>query len=223
MSVLDSWRVVELGGQIAAPYATKLLLDLGATVAKVERPGGDPLRAWGSGDLYRYLNAGKHEVTVDMTTPGGTDWLLKAARDADLVVESLGAGELERAGVATAQLFEANPTLVLVRIAPFGQRGPHVGNPVSMLTLQAQSGWVSNHNVAGADPVQVGGRLSEYTAGAYAACAAATAVRAARDLNQAVTVDLSMQECLVGTLAYPMLHFEALNRLGLPPPQARHF
>ena len=227
VEALDGWRVVEIGGQVAAPYATKLLLDLGATVAKVEPPAGDPLRNWGRGTdpvgLFRYLNTGKHEVTVDLGTEEGAAWLLDAARDADLVIESLGADELERRGLGPAQLFEANPTLALVRIAPFGQHGPHVGTPVSMLTLQALGGWVSNHNVAGADPVQVGGRLSEYATGSYAACSAASAVRAARDLGGSVTVDLSMQECLVGTLAYPMLHFEALSRLGLPPPQARHF
>jgi crotonobetainyl-CoA:carnitine CoA-transferase CaiB-like acyl-CoA transferase len=219
----EGLRVIELGGQIAAPYAAKLLGDLGATVAKVERPAGDPLRAWGSGGLYRFLNAGKHELTVDVETAAGADWLVQAAAGADLVVESLGAGELERIGLPPARLFDANPALAVVRIAPFGQHGPHVGTPVSMLTLQALGGWVSNHNVAGADPVQVGGRLAEYTAGSYAACAAMTAARAARDLGEPVTVDLSMQECLLGTLAYPMLHFEALSRLGLPPPQARHF
>jgi crotonobetainyl-CoA:carnitine CoA-transferase CaiB-like acyl-CoA transferase len=250
VEALDGWRVVEVGGQIAAPYATKLLLDLGATVAKVEPPAGDPLRNWGRGTdpagkgeggfadprrrepepaeatrkgLYRYLNTGKHEVTVDLEGADGAAWLVDAVREADVLIESLGAGALEQIGLGPARLFAASPRLALVRIAPFGQHGPHVGAPVSMLTLQALGGWVSNHNVAGSDPVQVGGRLPEYTAGSYAACAAASAVRAARDLGEPVTVDLSMQECLVGTLAYPMLHFEALSRLGLPPPQARHF
>ena len=44
---LGGLRVVELGGEIAAAYATKLLADLGADVLKLEPPGGDPLRAWG--------------------------------------------------------------------------------------------------------------------------------------------------------------------------------
>ena len=57
---LAGLRVVELGTEIAAPYCTKLLVDVGADVCKIERPSGDPLRRWGTaGGLFEYLNAGK--------------------------------------------------------------------------------------------------------------------------------------------------------------------
>jgi crotonobetainyl-CoA:carnitine CoA-transferase CaiB-like acyl-CoA transferase len=72
-------------------------------------------------------------------------------------------------------------------------------------------------------PVQVGARLHEYTAGSFAAAAALTAWRAARLGHDPVVVDLSMIECLVGTLAYPNLVMEDMLAAGLPPPMARHF
>lgn len=232
--LLTGLRVVELGGQIAAAYATKLLADLGADVLKVEPPGGDALRAWGpfpddvidverGGGVFRYLNAGKVCRVVAFDEPDHVADLLEDLGDRHVIVESLGAGVLERHRLGPDQLVKVNPALALVRISDFGQHGPHVGIPTSQLVLQAMGGWVSAHGVPGTHPVQVGGRISEYTVGAYAACAALTAVRAARDSQQATTCDLSVMECLLGTLPYPMLFDEALQQLGLPRPEARYF
>jgi crotonobetainyl-CoA:carnitine CoA-transferase CaiB-like acyl-CoA transferase len=226
---LHGVRIVELGGEIAAGYATKLLADLGADVIKVEPPTGDPLRAWGPfpGDvvdgersgLFRALNAGKRSI-VAVDADSSAVWELLEAADA--VVESLGPGGLEDRGLAPEQLVARNRELALVRIAPFGQVGPAREVPVTDLTLQAMGGWVSAHGLPGRRPVQFGGRLSEYTVAAFAAAATLTAIWAARDTAAAVTVDLSMLECLVGTLAYPMLFNESLRALGLPPPDQRH-
>src|SRR6202023_2066049 len=121
-----------------------------------------------------------------------------------LLVESLGAGELERLGL------DVPTPVAAVRVADVGQRGPYVGRPTSGLVLQALGGWVSSHGVPGQEPVQVGARLHEFAAGTFAAAAALTAVRAARTGGAArpVVVDLSVIECLVGTLPYPNLVME---------------
>jgi crotonobetainyl-CoA:carnitine CoA-transferase CaiB-like acyl-CoA transferase len=233
-ALLEDLRVIELGGQVAAAYATKLLADLGADVLKIEPPGGDPLRAWGpfaddvvdedrGGGLFRYLNAGKQSRVVAFGDPDEVAALLEDVADRHVVVESLGAGVLERHRVGPEQLLAANPALALVRISDFGQHGPHVGIPTSQLVLQAMGAWVSAHGVPGTDPVQVGGRIAEYTVGSYAACAALTVATAARDLGKAAIADLSTMECLLGTLPYPMLFDEALRELGLPRQEARHF
>lgn len=62
-------------------------------------------------------------------------------------------------------------------------------------------GWVSAHGLPGRSPVRVGGRLAELTVGSFAAAAVLTAAIAARDLREQVVVDVSMLDCLVGTLA----------------------
>ena len=223
VDALDGLRVLEIGGEIAAPYATKLLCELGADVVKVEPPDGDPLRRWRDGALFGYLNGGKRSAAVDLHSDAGHEWLLAAVGVADLVVESLGAGGLEAHGVDLVTLREANAQLALVRMSDFGQAGPYVGFPTSGLTLQAFGGWASPHGVPNRDPVQVGARIHEYTAGTFAAAAALTAVRAARTLGEPVTVDLSVMECLVGTLAYPMIVLDDMLAAGMPPPSARHF
>jgi len=222
-SALDGLRVLELGGEIAAPYASKLLADLGADVTKFEPSEGDPLRTWGSGGLFAYLNGAKRSVVAALATDGGRSDLLAAAAETDLIIENLGAGALEALGLGLDALRAAQPTIALVRISDVGQHGPYAGVPTSGLTLQAIGGWVSSHGVPNQDPVQVGARIHEYTAGTFAAAAALTAVRAARIRQELVVVDLSAMECLVGTLAYPNLVMEDTLAAGMPPPQARWF
>jgi crotonobetainyl-CoA:carnitine CoA-transferase CaiB-like acyl-CoA transferase len=184
VGALEGLTVVELGGGIPAAYATKLLADLGASVGKVGASRGDGLGA--------YLDAGK--VLPD------------EAVDADIVVEDLGPGGLEATGLS--------PTGAIVRISPFGLVGPRTYEPATELTVQAAGGWVSNHGIPGLDPVRAGGRAPAYVTGAFAATAALTAHRTASATGEAVVVDLSMQACLIGTLAYPMLFQFTLNAIG---------
>ena len=75
-AALEGLRVVEIAGDIAGPYCTKLLVDLGAEVTKIEPPSGDPMRGWGPfpggvpdpnrSGLFEYLNAGKRGATIDL-------------------------------------------------------------------------------------------------------------------------------------------------------------
>lgn len=215
---LAGLRVVELGTDIAAPYCTKLLVDLGADVCKVETPIGDPLRAWGAaGGLFEYLNAGKRGVTVDLTSRA--DVLPDLLAQADVLVEDLPAGSAERFdwGLDREALQRINPNLVVVRISDYGQEGPRRERPSTSLTLQAASGWVNTREL-GRTPVQAGVRIPEYIAGGYAALGALTALRVAgAGVDRVVEVDVSAFESLLSTLPYPMMMAERLKSLGLPP------
>ncbi len=75
--MLEAIRVVDCSTDIAGPYCTKLLADAGADVVKVETPAGDPLRRWGSGALFEFLNTSKRSVVA---SPGDTDGARRCAR-----------------------------------------------------------------------------------------------------------------------------------------------
>jgi crotonobetainyl-CoA:carnitine CoA-transferase CaiB-like acyl-CoA transferase len=230
-------RVLQLGGGVAPGYASRLLADLGAAVTRFEPPGGDPLRRLEPvppGDerrgsaLFRYLAAGTASTVVDPATASGREAVLGsvAATTDDpgpvLVVDALGAGGLEASGLGPEVLAGARPDLALVRIAPMGQTGPLASVVASDLVLQALGGWVSNHGDPGSDPVRVGGRVAAWVTGSFAAVAGLTAVRSARQTGESVVADLSVQECLVGTLAYPMLHQRTLEQIDAPTGRRRY-
>ena len=222
---LAGLRVVEIAGDIAGPYCTKLLADLGADVIKIEPPTGDPLRDWGpfpggvtdpnKSGLFEYLNAGKHGATIDLDADSSASHSLIAS--ADLLCDGMPPGALDGFGLDVSALQALRPGLVVVRISPFGQHGPLRDRPVTPLTVQAASGWV-NLRDPDRPPVQAGARIAEYVAGGYAALSALTALRTlSPNASHVVEVDVSVMESLLSTLPYPMLLAEKMRGLGLPP------
>ena len=231
MDALQELRVVEIGEDVASEYATKLLADLGADVVKVEPVRGDALRSFGPfpedrpdperSGLFRYLNANKRSLATDLATAAGAADVLRLLRDADLLVTSVPPGWLDAHGLGRDVLRREGRQLAIVEISPFGQSGPYRDLATTDLVTQAAGGWVSSHGLPSAKPVQVGGRIPEYLTAVFAAAAALTAVRAARERCEIVAVDVCAMECLVGTLPYPMLWAQTLLKLGMPPPQKR--
>ena len=222
---LAGLRVVEIAGDIAGPYCTKLLADLGAEVTKIEPPAGDPLRSWGpfpggiedsgKSGMFEYLNAGKRGATIDLDADVMASHPLIAA--ADILVDGMAPGALDGFGLDAAALEALRPGLVVVRITAFGQNGPLRDRQVTPLTVQAASGWVNLRDPQRA-PVQAGARISEYVAGGYAALGALTALRSlSAKTTQIVEVDVSVMESLLSTLPYPMLLAEKMRSLGMPP------
>ncbi|HEY3995090.1 MAG TPA: CoA transferase [Mycobacterium sp.] len=213
---LAGLHVVEIANEISGPYATKLLVDLGAEVTKVEPPGGDPLRRWGPfpggvvdpqrGGLFEYLNAGKRLRTLDDAR--------ELIAGAHLLVENFPPGTLDGWGFDIDSLGKINPNLLLLRISHFGQSGPWRDRPATSLTVQAAAGWVSARD-PDRPPVQVGARIAEYVAGAYGALGALTALRL-QPAGRVREVDVSELESLLSTLPYPMLMAKRMRSLGLP-------
>ncbi|OBA62009.1 acyl-CoA hydratase [Mycobacterium sp. 1100029.7] len=213
---LAGLQVVEIANQITGPYAAKLFADLGAEVVKIEPPAGDPLREWGPfpggvtdphrSGLFEYLNAGKR--IADMADAS------RLIERAQLLVENFAPGTLDGWGLDADSLGGINPNLVLLRVSRFGQSGPWRDRPATPLTVQAASGWISARD-PDRPPVQVGGRIAEYVAGAYGALGALTALRLP-PAGRVREVDVSEFESLLSTLPYPMLMAQKMLSLGLP-------
>ncbi len=223
---LEGLRVVEIAGDIAGPYCTKLLADLGADVTKIEPPAGDPLRRWGpfpggvkdadKSGMFEYLNAGKCGATLDLAIDDDVYLARQLISGADVLVEALPPGTLDGYGLDAPGLARLSPGLVVVRISDFGQSGPLRDRVTTPLTVQAASGWI-NMREQDRPPVQAGARISEYVAGGYAALGALTALRSGSADPGIVEVDVSVMESLLSTLPYPMLTAEKMRSLGMPP------
>lgn len=214
---LDGVRVLDLSTGIAGAYCTKLLADAGAEVTEVEPPESDPLRRWSAsgsagsdghedGALFRYLRPRDQRIALDLSNGDGAAEASRLARGADLVVESFPPGYIESVGLGFAELSRASPSTSLVSISAFGRGGEGSAEQAPEFLLQARSGSIWGHGLSGREPVAVGGRLGEWSAGAYAALGAMTAYTGSRKTGRGSHVDVSVLETLALTLVpYPSL------------------
>src|SRR6195952_4725957 len=108
-------KILEIGHYIAAPFCTRILADLGAEVIKLEPPGGDPFRGWGAakdGHSVWFSIHGRNKLSSELDLKKDRAVLLKLAARADVLVENLRAGQLERLKIGPEVLHEVNPRLV---------------------------------------------------------------------------------------------------------------
>lgn len=180
---LAGLKILELGHYIAAPFATRLLADLGAEVIKVEPPEGDPVRGWGSsvnGHAVWFSVHGRNKlsVTLDLKSAEGREKVLKLARRADALVENFRPGYLERIGLGPAALHAVNPGLIIARVSGYGQDGPYRDKPAFGAIGEAMGGLRHLTATPGQTehpPPRCGVSISDDLAGMYAAMALVSA------------------------------------------------
>jgi alpha-methylacyl-CoA racemase len=132
---LTGLRVVELAGLGPAPFACMLLAELGADVIRVDRPGAAGLLLDPSKDP---LNRSRPSIAVDLKSAGGLEVLLRLLDSADVLVEGLRPGVLERLGLGPDEVLARNPRLIYARMTGWGQDGPlaqRAGHDINYLGL----------------------------------------------------------------------------------------
>ena len=174
---LADLRVVDISQGIAGPYATKLLADAGASVTKVEPPGGDYSRRLGPfpGDvpdpeqsgMFMHLNTGKRSITLDVSVPSGHVVLKKLLAKADVFVAGERASTLASWGLSYDDLKGEFPELIVAQVSPFGATGPYADYDGNSLTAMAMSTIMYNTGEPDREPLTTGGAPGEYLAGVH--------------------------------------------------------
>ena len=127
----EDLRVLDFSRVLAGPFATMMLADFGATVIKVERPGGgDETRSWGppyddrgEATYFQSVNRNKRSVVLDLSDCAGLDRARGLALDSDVVVENFRPGVMDRLGLGYETLRADRPALIYCSITGFGS-GP---------------------------------------------------------------------------------------------------
>ena len=206
---LASVRVVEIGTSVAAPYAGWILGALGADVIKVERPdGGDDARQWGNmfpdgtSSTFHYLNSEKRGITVDLKDEQQCGWLQEFCKtQADVVIQNLRPGHVDRYGVGAADLTAANPRLVYCNLWSFGNSGPMQQRPGYDPLMQALSGIMSVTGEVGRPPVRVGPSMIDMGTGMWCVIGILSALYRREETGQGCIVDASLYETALGWMA----------------------
>ncbi|MDV6247678.1 CaiB/BaiF CoA transferase family protein [Rhodococcus opacus] len=206
---LDGITVVSFEQAVAAPIATRHLADLGARVIKVERIGeGDFARNYdsavhGIASHFVWLNRGKESVTVDLKTAEGVSVVRKLVGRADVVVQNLAPGAMDRLGLGAEELRRDRAELIVVNMTGYGTDGPLKDRKAYDMLVQAETGLCS---ITGTPETatKTGVPASDIAAGMYALTAVQAALFRRERTGVGAVVDVSMFDATVEWLGHPM-------------------
>ena len=224
---LAGLRVLELGHFVAAPFATRLLGDLGADIIKVEPPGGDPVRQWGAkidgnSPWWSVHARNKQCISLDLKQEAARAVVLDLVRHCDALVENFRPGQLAKMGLDEATLRAVRPDLIICRISGYGQDGPGRDRAAFGVIGEAVGGLrhLTDHPPGTSDmpPVRVGVSLGDSVAGIYAALGVVSALwrrdRAAG--KPGAVVDVALSEAVFSLLEGALPEYGTMGTIRQP-------
>ncbi len=219
---LDGIVIVDLTRVLAGPFCTQLLLDLGARVIKVERPGtGDDARHIGPfvGDRSAYflsLNRGKQSIALDLREPADREIFEALIARADVLIENFRPGAMKRLGLGWEDLHARFPRLVYAATSGFGQDGPYADRAAYDVVVQAMGGVMSITGHPGAPPTRVGTSIGDLAAGLFTALGIVSALHARSRTGRGTFVDVSMLDCQVALLENAIARYASTGKAPEP-------
>ncbi|MBL6597155.1 MAG: CoA transferase [Candidatus Puniceispirillum sp.] len=225
-SDLEGVLVVSLEQAVAAPYAASRLADAGARVIKVERPEGDFARnydadAHGYSSYFVWLNRGKESIALDLKQPADLEIFKAMLSKADVFIQNLMPGALDRLGVSMVALREADPRLITCDISGYGASGPFAHMKAYDFLVQAEVG-LAQITGAPEEPGRVGVSICDIAAGMTAHAAILQAMVARARTGQGRAIEVSLFHALADWMNVPYLqhHYggREIRRPGLHHP-----
>lgn len=201
-------RVLALEQAVAGPLCTRHLADLGAEVIKIERPGGgDFARRYdtavhGLSSYFFWLNRGKRSLTLDMKHDASRQILERLVASADVLVQNLGPGAIERLGFAPERLRHDYPALVITSISGYGAGGPFETRKAFDLLLQGETGVIATTG-NGDELAKLGISVGDIGAAIYGVIGTLAALYERRASGQGRIVETSLFDALSEWMGYP--------------------
>src|SRR6202789_957570 len=225
MLPLEGLVVIAVEQAGAAPFCSSRLAGAGAHVIKIERPEGDFARGYdaaakGQSSYFVWLNRGKDSAVVDLSTKEGRAELETLIARADVLLQNLKPGSMDKLGFSLDRLKKDYPKLISCTISGYGDDGPYAQRKAYDLLIQAESGLASI--TGGPDgPSRVGVSIVDVATGATAHAAILEALIGRGRSGKGADIRISMFDVMADWLAVPLLNSEAGNppqRMGLAHP-----
>ena len=226
MRPLDGITVVALEQVIAGPFATRQLAELGARVIKIERPGsGDAARSYdrtvkGLSSHFVWTNRSKESLALDLKHPAAGEILEKLVATADVFLQNLAPGAVERLGLGAEPLRKKHPRLIWCGISGYGPAGPYAEKKAYDLLVQCEAGLLSV--TGGAEsPAKAGIPVADIAAGMYAFSSVLAALIRRGRTGEGATLEITMFEALGEWMGFPA-YFTAYGGQAPPRSGAHH-
>ena len=204
---LGGVRIVDFSTNMAGPFATMILAQLGADVVKVEAPAGDDARAWapdvdGASVVHRHMNAGKRGIVLDLGTPGGREAALALAARSDVLLQSMRPGVAERIGIGEDAVRTVNPDILYYALSAFGAGPVGRGLPGYDPLVQAFSGIMRMNGHDGAPPVRCAPSVIDLGTGQWIAMGVLAAMLAKHHGQPVRTMETALVDTAFSLVAY---------------------
>ena len=195
---LAGLKVLELGQYTTAPLVARNFGALGAEVLKVEPPDGDAARCWppqqdGQGYFFTLSNSDKRSVCLDLRDSSDRSRFAALLRDADVLVENLKPGSLDKLGFDAVERARINPALVYCAISGFGADSAYPSRPAFDTVIQAMSGIMDSIRVNGT-PQKTGISFADILGGLFALTGTLGALVRRESSGTGDALDISMQD-----------------------------
>src|ERR1700754_109492 len=225
MLPLEGLTVIAVEQAVAAPFCSSRLADAGAHVIKVERPEGDFARGYdaaakGQSSYFVWLNRGKNSVVIDLATKEGRAALEALIANADVLLQNLNPGSMDKLGFSRERLLKDYPKLISCTITGYGDEGPYAHRKAYDLLIQAESGLASiTGNPDGAS--RVGMSIVDVATGATAHASILEALIGRGRTAKGSDIRISMFDVMADWCTVPLLNAEngkPPQRMGLAHP-----
>jgi len=217
---LEGITVVALEQAVAAPFASRQLADLGARVIKIERRGvGDFARDYdrtvhGQSSYFVWLNRGKESVELDIKDPADRALLGAMIDRADVFVQNLVPGAVERLGLDAETLRAKRPELIHCSISGYGPEGPYRTKKAYDLLVQCETGLVMSTGTP-ETPAKAGISIADIATGMYAYTGILTALYDRERTGEGASLHVAMIDSLGEWMSQPAY----FSRYGQEPPR----
>ncbi|GAK04907.1 L-carnitine dehydratase/bile acid-inducible protein F [Geomicrobium sp. JCM 19037] len=210
MKPLEGITVLSVEQAIAVPFTTRQLADLGARVIKVERPEtGDFARHYdksvnGMSSHFVWTNRSKESITLDLKAEKSKAVFESLLEEADIFIQNLAPGAMERLGYGTEDLHHKFPELIICNLSGYGDYGPYRNKKAYDLLVQCEAGLVS---ITGGEdtPSKVGVSIGDIAAGMYMYSGILTALLLRSHTGKGQVIEVSMLEALGEWMATPCI------------------
>jgi formyl-CoA transferase len=219
---LDGIRVLDLTQYEAGPSCTQMLAWLGADVIKIEPPAGEPGRtalsdkrgedAW----FFLLLNSCKKGVTLNLKAQRGCAIFKEMVKRADVLVENMGPGAMDRLGLGYEALHKLNPRLIAASVKGFGSGGPYAEYKSFEWIAQAMAGAMSMTGSPDGPPTKAIGGLADTGAGLHTAIGILAAIIQRQATGVGQQVEVAQQDSVVNLLR---IHLRDTYATGKPVPR----